>query len=51
MDAINLEIIPEIEEPVKNILIDSFKIASDELGFKYPVHGTPHFGANQYETH
>lgn len=50
-DAVNLEIIPEIEEPVKNILTNSFKIASDELGFKYPVHGTPKFGANQYETH
>lgn len=22
-----------------------------KLGFKYPVHGTPKFGANQYETH
>lgn len=51
MDAINLEIIPEIEEPVKDILTDSFKVASDQLGLKYQVHGTPHFGANQYETH
>lgn len=51
MDALNLEIIPEVKEPIKDILTKGFKIASDKLGLKYQVHGTPHFGANQYETH
>lgn len=51
MDALNLEINPEIKDNVKDILTDSFKVASDQLGLKYQVHGTPHFGANQYETH
>lgn len=51
MDALNLEINPEIKDSVKGILTDSFKVASDQLGLKYQVHGTPHFGANQYETH
>lgn len=51
MDALNLEIIPEVKEPIKDILTKGFKTASDQLGLKYQVHGTPHFGANQYETH
>lgn len=50
-DALNLEIIPEVKEPIKDILTKGFKTASDQLGLKYQVHGTPHFGANQYETH
>ena len=47
MDALNLEINPEIKDNVKDILTKSFKIASDKLGLKYQVHGTPHFGANK----
>lgn len=50
-DALNLEINPEIKDSVKDILTKGFKTASDQLGLKYQVHGTPHFGANQYETH
>lgn len=50
-DAINLEIIPEIQEPIKDILTNSFKEASDMLGLKYPVKGNPHFGHSQAETH
>ena len=50
-DAINLEILPEIKDSVRDILTNSFKTASDELGLKYQVHGEPNFGANQYETH
>lgn len=50
-DAINLEIIPEIQEPVREILTDAFKKTSDNLGLKYQVKGTPHFGKTQADVH
>ena len=50
-DAINIETTPEFAEIICPILIDSFQIASDDLGLKYPVHGQPSVGQNQWETH
>lgn len=50
-DAVNLEIIPEVKEPVREILTKSFKTASDMLGLRYQVKGEPHFGRTQAETH
>ena len=51
MDAINIEIIPEIKDEIADILVKSFIQTSYDLGLKYPVYGEPHFGLNQYETH
>lgn len=51
MDAINLEIIPEIKDEIDEILKTSFIQTSFDLGMQYPVYGEPHFGLNQYETH
>ena len=50
-DAISLEINPEIKDSVAEILTNSFLETSQQLGFKYPVHGNPKFGKNQWETH
>lgn len=50
-DALNYEIIPQIKDEVKEILIQAFKTASDQLNLARPIKGAPAFGHNQQETH
>ena len=50
-DALSFEIRPEIKDEFGSILEQSFIDTSYELGLKYPVHGEPKFGKNQWETH
>ena len=50
-DAISFEIEASIKDEFGSILEQSFIDTSCRLGLKYPVHGEPKFGKNQWETH
>lgn len=50
-DAINMEIIPEIQEEICPLIKQVFVDTSYSLGLKYPVYGNPHVGLNQWSVH
>ena len=50
-DAVNIECKPEHTKEICEILTTGFATASQALGMKYYVKGTPSVGHNQWETH
>jgi DNA polymerase-1 len=50
-DAINIETDIFTSRTICPLLIRAFKISSDDLGFKYQVHGKPSVGRTQWDVH
>lgn len=50
-DDLNYEIVPEIKEDVKEIIINAYEQAGKDLGMYRSVKCDPSFGHNQQETH